>query len=162
MQRDELLAAVEQGWREWQSFLALLTPRQMVDPGMANGWSVKDAIAHIAFYEDWVGTFIRTRTWPRARHPSLDTWDMDERNDAFFALNKDRDLDDVLAESERVHGALVKAISALTDNKYHDRNLLGTPPDDEWSIEKMVDGNTFRHYPEHIAMIRAWLQTDGK
>jgi hypothetical protein len=157
MERDELLAAVEQGWREWQSLLGEPTPEQMVDPGMAGGWSVKDAIAHIAFYEDWVGTFISTRSWPPARHPSLDTWDTDERNDAYFALNKDRDLDNVLAESDRVHQTLVEAISALSDEEYHDRNLLGTPPDEDWTVEKMVDGNTFKHYPEHREAIRAWL-----
>jgi len=115
MERTELLAAVEAGWNEWQALLATLTPEQMVEPALPGGWTVKDAIAHIAFYEWWVGEFIRTRTWPPAPHPSLDTWDMDARNDAFYELNKDRALDDVLAESHRVHQVLVDAVSALTD-----------------------------------------------
>ena len=157
MERDDLLAEVERGWQEWQSLLATLTPEQMQEPGLANGWSVKDAIAHIAFYEKWVGDFVRTRTWPPAAHPSLDTWDMDARNDAYYDLNKNRALADILAESHQVHQQLVDAIAALTDAEYHDRNLLGAPPDDEWSIEKMVDGNTFLHYPEHAEAIRAWL-----
>jgi hypothetical protein len=154
MERTDLLAAVDDGWNEWQTMLATLTPEQMVESALPGGWSVKDAIAHIAFYEWWVGEFIRTRSWPPAPHPSLDTWDMDARNDAFFELNRDRSLDDVLAESHRVHQVLVDAVSALTDAEYHDPNLLGTPPDDEWRVEKMVDGNTFKHYSEHAAVIR--------
>jgi len=157
MERTELLAAVEDGWTEWQALLALLTPEQMIEPNLPGGWSVKDAIAHVAFYEWWVGEFIRTRIWPPAPHPSLDTWDMNARNDAFYELNKDRALDDVLAESHRVHQALVDAVSALTATEYHDPNLLGTPPDEEWRLERMVDGNTFKHYPEHAEVIRAWL-----
>ena len=158
MERAELLAEVEKGWRNWQGLLAGLTPDQMVEPGLPGGWTVKDAIAHIAFYEEWVGDFIRTRSWPPARHPSLDTPDMDARNDAFYELNKDRPLNDVLEESHRVHTMLVDAISALTDAEYHDRDLLGTPPDEEWELEKMVDGNTFKHYPEHAAAIQKWLE----
>ena len=157
MERDDLLAEVERGWQEWQSLLATLTAERMQEPGLANGWSVKDAIAYIAFYEKWVGDFVRTRTWPPAAHPSLDTWDMDARNDAYYDLNKHRDLAEILAESHQVHQALVDAVAALSDAEYHDRNLLGTPPDDEWSIEKMVDGNTLLHYPEHAEAIRAWL-----
>ena len=51
MKRTELLAAVENGWNEWQALLATLTPEQMVEPVLPGGWSVKDAIAHIGFYE---------------------------------------------------------------------------------------------------------------
>ena len=154
MERVELLTAVEAGWTEWQTLLAKLTPEQMIEPTLPGGWSVKDAIAHIAFYEWWVGEFIRTRTWPQAPHPTLDTFDMHARNDAFYELSKDRPLDDVLEESHRVHQVLVDAVAALTDAEYHAPNLLDTPPDDEWRLEKMVDGNTFLHYPEHAAVIR--------
>jgi hypothetical protein len=154
VERAELLAAVEAGWTEWQGLLGILTPEQMIEPVLPGGWSVKDAIAHISFYEWWVGEFIRTRTWPQAPHPSLDTFDTHARNDAFYKLNKHRALDDVLEESHRVHQALVDAVTALTEAEYLDRNLLGTPPDDEWRVEKMVDGNTFLHYPEHAAVVR--------
>ena len=157
MDQDTLLAEVESGWKQWQALLGSLTPAQMVDPALPGGWSVKDTIAHIAFYEDWVGEFIRTRTWPEPRHPSLETFDMHARNDAFFELNKDRSLEDVLEESPRVHQKLVDAIAALTDAEYHDPNLLGTPPDPEWALEKMIDGNTFKHYPGHAAIIQEWL-----
>jgi hypothetical protein len=157
MERAELLAAIEEGWQDWQNLLASLTPEDLVDPALPGGWSVKDAIAHIAFYEGWVGEFIRTRAWPAPKHPSLDTWDMDARNDAFFELNRHRSLDDVLEESHREHHALVAALSALTDEEYRDKHLLGQPPDEDWCVEKMVDGNTFKHYPEHIEVIEAWL-----
>jgi len=157
MERTELLDQVAAGWYEWLALLSTLTPAEMVRPELPGGWSVKDAIAHIAFYEEWVGTFVATRVWPPAKHPSLETPDMDARNDAFFALNKDRALDDVLAESHRVHQQLVNAIAALTDEEYHDRELLGTPPDEEWALEKMIDGNTFKHYLEHAEVIREWL-----
>ena len=83
--------------------------------------------------------------------------DMDAQNDAYFALNKERALDDVLGESHRVHRQLVDAITALTDEQYHDRDLLGTPPDEQWELEKLIDGNTFKHYPDHAEVIRDWL-----
>jgi hypothetical protein len=157
MERTELLAAIDQGWREWQELLATLSPEQMVEPALPGGWSVKDAIAHIAFYEGWVGEYLRTRAWPTPRHPSLETADTEARNDAFFELNKHRPLDDVLEDSHREHQGLVDALNVLTDDEYHDKHLLGQPPDEDWAVEKMVDGNTFKHYPEHAEVIKAWL-----
>jgi hypothetical protein len=50
----------------------------------------------------------------------------------------------------------------LTDEEYGDRNLLGTPPDEHWSVAKMVEGNTWDHYPQHIPQIRDWLAGDAR
>ena len=157
MERMELLDQIETVWLDWQGLLSRLTPADMVQPELPGGWSVKDAIAHIAFCEEWVGTFIATRAWPPAKHPSLDTTDMDAQNDAYFALNKDLALDDVLEESHRVHQHLVDTITALTDEQYHDRDLLGAPPDEQWELKKLIDGNTFKHYPDHAEATRDWL-----
>ena len=129
MDRDVLLATIARRWQEWQSLRATLTAEQIREPGLVNGWAVMDVIAHIAFYEKWVGDFfLRTRTWAPAAHPSLDTWDMDARNAAYHELNRNRD-----------------------------HHLLAHPPDDDWRVAKMVDGNTFLHYPEHAATVRTWL-----
>ena len=156
MDRSELLARLVAARREWDDLIASIPRDRLEEPVWEDGWTIKDIVAHVDFYEWWVAEFIRTRNWPVV-DPSLNIPDLEPRNIAIYEYLKDRDLDDVLADSPRIHEGLLDAISALTDEEYRDPNLLGTPPDDDWSVAKMVEGNTWDHYRQHIPQIRQWL-----
>src|SRR4051812_112507 len=47
----ELLAAIDQGWNAFKTYLATLTPTQLTVPKDAAGWSAQDHVIHIADYE---------------------------------------------------------------------------------------------------------------
>jgi hypothetical protein len=163
MERADLLERLRFGRREWDELIAAVPRERMLEPVWQGGWTIKDLVAHVDFYEWWVAEFIRTRDWPVV-DPSLQIAELEPRNLAIYELNKDRDLDEVLNASAGIHQGMVDAITGLTDDEYIDKNLLGNPPDDDWSVAKMVEGNTFDHYPQHIPQIREWLSapTQGR
>jgi len=156
MERSELLERLRSGCQEWDELIASIPRERMLESVWADGWTIKDIIAHVDFYEWWVAEFIRTRDWPVV-DPSLQIAELEPRNIAIYEFHRDRELDDVLGESAAIHQSLIDAISGLSDREYHDPNLLGPPPDDDWSVAKMVEGNTRDHYPQHIPHIREWL-----
>jgi hypothetical protein len=110
MERSELLEKVRSARKEWDDLIASVPRERMLEPLWENGWTIKDIVAHVDFYEWWVAEFLRTRAWPVV-DPSLHTPDLESRNAAIYEVNKNRELDDVLAESSRIHQGLVETRS---------------------------------------------------
>ena len=159
--KDELLAAMRQGWADWQAMLAEVGEERMTTPGVGGGeWSVKDIVAHVAWSEGWVAEFIATRSWPNVA-PELNVEDQDQRNAAFVAHARDWPLSRVLGDAERHHAALVAAVEGLNAEDYADQTRLGMPPAPGWEIPRLVAANTRDHYAHHVADIRAWLDRQG-
>lgn len=156
MERSELIKKLKANRREWDELIASIPRERMLEPVWEGGWTIKDIVAHVDFYEWWVAEFLRTRDWPVV-DPSLQVAELEPRNAAIYEFNKNRTLDDVLGASAGIHQGMVDVLSGLTDEEYHDPNLLGPPPDEHWSVEMMVSGNTWDHYPHHIPQIREWL-----
>jgi hypothetical protein len=157
MERSVLLEKLRIGRREWDELIATVPRERMIEPVWEDGWTIKDIIAHVDFYEWWVAEFIRTREWPVV-DSSLQIAELEPRNVAIYKYYKDVPLDDILSASPGIHQGMVDTITALTDEEYADHKLIGNPPDDDWSVAKMVEGNTFDHYPQHIPQIREWLE----
>ena len=157
MDRDELLERVRAGRRNWDDLIASVPRERMLEPLWENGWDVKDIVAHVDFLEWWVGEFIRKRGWPDV-DALLNAPDVDEQNNAIYELNKDRSLDDVLSESASRHESLVNVLTGLTDDDVRDpKPLIDPPPDDSWTLERLVEGNTWGHYPQHAPDIQNLL-----
>ena len=51
MRRSELVARIRSARAEFEDLLAGLSPDEMTRPGVAGDWSVKDTLAHLAWYE---------------------------------------------------------------------------------------------------------------
>ena len=51
MDKATLIAKIQDGRREMEALLAQLSEAQMVEPGIAEGWSVKDLLSHITYWE---------------------------------------------------------------------------------------------------------------
>jgi hypothetical protein len=84
--------------------------------------------------------------------------DQDSRNAIVYAQNRDRSLEDVLADERRVYAELLPLLEKLTsedllDGSRFERMLPDVPP---WRI---FAGSTFLHYAEHAATISEWLET---
>ena len=85
-----------------------------------------------------------------------DLWRLseDDRNAAVYAQNKDRPLDDVLAESHQVHTDYLAALESLSEEELNDpAHFKGMPP--TWRPWRTLYDP--HHYPHHAADIRAWL-----
>lgn len=140
----------------WESTLAEVGKERMEVPGVVGDWSVKDILAHVTFWEGSSARHLEAalRGEPPAptKYKGLET---DEINDRVYRENRDRPLAEILEWSEDTHRRLVSAIEALPVEHLAEPGrytwLEGQP------LWEVVPGNSYDHYPEHIASIREWL-----
>lgn len=146
--KAELLEKVRAARAEWEALLAQIDPERLSEPGVTSDWSVKDIVAHIGFWERSVLDGLRTGE--RGLQGEVD-----EINERAFHANRDRPLDEVLAEEREIYRDLLAAIEALPED------ALTTPDRFTWTggrpVWVVIAGNTCWHYPEHAESIRAWL-----
>jgi len=151
---QHLLELIRTTRAEWDSLIKSLPRSTLTEPGVVNNeWSLKDILAHVTWGEREMIPVIR-----EMRLQGSDLWnlDTDARNAAMIAEAKDKSLDQVLKEHDSVYNEMVAAIEKLEDaDLVENARLKDAPP--SWTLWELVAGNTFRHYPEHVAWTREWL-----
>jgi uncharacterized protein (TIGR03083 family) len=153
MTKHELLALMHATRQELEALLVQLTPAQMSQPGVAGVWSVKDMLAHIAWYQaEEVEFFGESGV---AASPLWAT-PQDARNERLLAQNRDRSLDTILAEFRTVFTRFIAVVEGLSDaelnqpGRFPDTNAVKLP----WQA---IAVHSYEHDREHIAMIRDWM-----
>lgn len=127
----------------------------MLEASLAGGWSVKDVVAHVTWSEREMVGVLRQRALVGSPLWALD---QDARNAIVYAENRDRDLDELLSEEQRVYAELLPLLEELTSEDLVDAGrweqmLPNVPP---WRI---FAGSTFLHYEDHAAAIAEWLES---
>ncbi len=102
MQRTDAIAKLKESRASWDILIASVPDDLFETPLWEDGWTLKSIVAHVDFYEWWVGEFIVKRDWPEV-DPRLNTWDVDERNRVLNEINQARPLAEVLADSPVRH-----------------------------------------------------------
>ncbi|MDQ2998204.1 MAG: ClbS/DfsB family four-helix bundle protein [Chloroflexota bacterium] len=129
----------------------------MTQPGAAGDWSVKDVMAHLTSYSRW---FVNaSEAHFRGELPPLDGtegMDFEQRNLFWYQQTRELSLAEVQAESQRVFSRLLEVVEA------HSEEFLTQPQQFEGVpgpllVWKMLEGDGYEHYREHMRSIRAWL-----
>jgi hypothetical protein len=157
MNRTEAIERLKSSRAEWEALIELVPENRRRVRAWAGGWNLGDLIAHVDFYEWWTGEFFIKRDWPFIDQ-SLNTADVDERNHALYNLNRERSFEDVMSESPTMHGHLVHALEAMTDEEYDNPALLGQASDGSWAVEVLLAGGSWRHYEQHRPDVEAILR----
>jgi hypothetical protein len=140
--------------------------RRMTIKGVSGKWSIKDILAHILAYEQYIAdrmqeilldepyTPCKTQTaldafldafgYPDFGSPLLDdhgpnTWVVERY--------KNVSLEDVVAQETNAFSAIISTLENMPENLITQHNLF-----------ERVANNTYHHYREHIADIRRWLK----
>src|SRR5262249_52972446 len=143
-----LLARISAGYAALETAIAPLLPAQMVQPGVNGVWSVKDELAHLAFWHhNLIGRIACATTGVTGGGSNLDD---DFWNARCFVANRDRVLGDILAELWRTQHAIVRAVETLPDT------LLFAAGAHGGALWEAVDDSVAGHYPEHIEHIERW------
>lgn len=157
MQTAQVLSQIENGHAHLDAALARISPAHMVAPGADGAWSVKDVVAHLTWSEREMVGVLRQRAMVGS-----ELWRLpqDERNAAVYAENRDRPLDETLAEARRVFTELRAEIARLSDAEMADPALIAGMPDGlaPWQL---LAGNTWRHYEEHLPALQALADAAG-
>lgn len=134
--------------------LAPLTQEKMVSVNIVGNWTIKDVIAHITWFDREMVQLLQTRELAGS-----DLWLLtdDERNVIIYNENKDRPLDEVMAESNTIFQQLELEIMKLEDVDLVDPARFKQMPLD-WVPWEILEGSTNRHYKDHREGIEEWLE----
>ncbi len=155
MDKATFIETLHAGRAEWQALLAEVGEGRMLQPGAAGEWSVKDVIAHVMWGEREMVGVMQTHALVGS-----DLWDLpeDERNAIVFAEQRDRPLHDVLTEEQQVYAQFLEAVQALSDEDFTDPRRFREMPE-QWLPWRILAGDSFAHYRQHMPSIRAWLSS---
>jgi hypothetical protein len=155
----ELLSGIAAEWDLLQAAIARLTPKQMVTPD-AGGWSPKDNLAHLS---QWMKALLGFHIDRQPAEQVLgipkdlaDNFDFQRVNEYMFEHNRDRSVEDVLAELNEMYARVVARLEVIPFSEL----LLPRWEDDpeKTPLLAYVLGNTTGHFAEHRATIEKILQ----
>lgn len=138
MDTEDLLQREDQAWSAFVDAFAAVPDDRRDDEGVVPGWSTKDLVWHCGYWAGWVGDALEKI----GRGETLEDQNWDAMNDAVIVEGRGMAWDEVIVQSEhnreRARAAL-RALPSITDA----------------ALEEFT-GETFEHYEEHAAEIRAF------
>jgi hypothetical protein len=148
---------VEAGWRPFRAAAAALADEDF-DEVTPSGWTIKEMLAHVAFWEETVAPFVdgmlRGGDWPDQADwhggggfDRTSGWPPAEVHNAREAAwARARPAADVVARWDRAHARCLALVRDLSDAEAADARFA-----------EAVQAQTYGHYPEHVAELRAAL-----
>jgi Mycothiol maleylpyruvate isomerase N-terminal domain len=147
-QTERLLERLDAAWTELGDSYAGVSDSLLVAPGVVDDWSVKDVVAHVTTWEEealkHLPTIIAGGTPPRyAEQGGIDAF-----NAHSTEQGRRRSLAEVLRRRDQTHAKLIEFIRDQPDGTFGGQTRA----------RRRLRLDTYGHYPEHTAAIRAWLQ----
>jgi hypothetical protein len=161
--KSELLETMRREHASWEALLAQVPCERMEEPGAEGLWSVKDIIAHVAAYEQWLALDLeRALRGEMYGARELNGPRGDEINARIFRQHHDRPLAEVLAEAPAAFARLVAAVETLPESDLGNPDGAARYIDPAWlagvPLGTCIASDSYEHYREHAPSIRAWLE----
>ena len=148
MDRQALLMNMRAGRERLEAALARMDATWMVEPVLYGLWSVKDLLAHLCFWEQYIADAFQTLQRGDVPAPAPDETSVHEINARVFAGQRGRPLADV----RREEGEAYRALLALVETAPEDD--LFNPHRFAWTqgrpFAELIQNNTYEHYDEHL------------
>jgi len=159
LSKEEILNRIVHERKLLENVLEELETSQMSLPGVEGEWSVKDILAHL---NTWVWRMVG---WAKEAQdgetPMMPargmTWDdLDLLNDQTYQANRDRPLNEVLAEFHLAHEEALRLVNSISEEDLTDPQRF--PWRNGRPLWNMVAANTWWHDREHREAIERWLR----
>ena len=143
---EETLAKIDRSWSALLEALEGIPRDKMEEPGVSGEWSVKDLIGHVAFWDTQAVESIHRRA---AGEPAGQR-DWQAMNDRSAAAIRNRPLEDLKTQLVQTHQQMLDVLRTL-------------PPTDPMTADvcSFIPADTYQHYDDHAAEIRAWRERAG-
>ncbi|MEO8632399.1 MAG: maleylpyruvate isomerase N-terminal domain-containing protein, partial [Chloroflexota bacterium] len=142
--KSDLIAKIEHGYVATRAVLDAL-PAERWDEALPAGWTLKEMVGHLAYWEGTVPPFVEAQRSGVAR-PSSGS--VDEQNAKAAAAAKQLTRDDALEQLEGAHARIIELVSSLTDEELADDRFA-----------PKLAGDTYEHYPDHFADLGAAIRS---
>lgn len=137
MDRDEMLAKEEMSWRAFADVIEAMPIDRRTEEGVVPGWSTHDIVWHCAYWtNDGAMALERSNAGDRSDVP-------EEPEADIVARGRTMTWEELLAKAKESRERIRTALSAC-------------PEIDDWVVEAFA-GETYEHYDEHTAEVRAFL-----
>lgn len=157
MNREELLERIRGGRGELEAVLATIDDDGMADAGLPGGWSVKDLLAHIGWWERRIVNAYETLRRSEVPDSVSDAESLDELNAHVFDTHRDWPLAQVRQEEAEAYRALLEVAEKAPEGDLFDQDRFAWT--EGRAFFELVCDNSWGHYEEHVPDVKAWLAT---
>lgn len=141
------------GNRTLLASLERVPPAERTTPGLIGWWSAREAMAHLAIFED--GLVEVLEAFEHGTTPTTLAEMDSSKNDAMVAAKEGKTFDDLLAEYTDAHNRTMQLIEKISPEKLRE---VGAIPwyGAEYSLEDFLVYTFYGHKREHAARFEAF------
>ena len=155
MNKHELIETLKQSRAALLAALDGLDNESMLEPALANGWSVKDLLAHLSAWEAQLITLLyqaahgQTPTTIHFRQASID-----ETNARWEAENRERPLEQVLSDFRAIRAQTVRRLEPFSEADLFEPGRFAWAKG--YALYEWVASDSYKHEGDHLEEVRAW------
>ena len=156
---NQEMARIDAGWTELVDLVNQVQDAGGLTQVGADGWTVKDHVAHVAAWENSLLALLEGHDRSSAMGVSETVEGIDNVNEAVRKLHESDTAEEAFAYFRDSHAQLVAALEKLSDADLQKPYSHYQPGDagQERPVVDWVGGNTYEHYAEHIGWINQLL-----
>jgi len=152
MDQQMVLEKLEQSWSAFRQSYAGLSAAQMTAPGVTEGWSVKDIIAHVSEWEvEALKHLPRILLGDRPPRYSDQYGGLDAFNAQATSRQRTLSLAEILRRQEDTHQRLLTYLQSVPAELYAS----------ETRFRRRLRLDTYGHYLIHMRAILAWREQNA-
>jgi len=140
---DEIIEKIQSSYSRILLLYRGGTVDELLEPVLANGWSVKDTLAHIAAWESRCAALLAEGRDSNA--PLKATPDVEALNQEVFEERQRWSWAEVESEFLGAHKDLLEAIQSLPPDRLNDALVWESIAEETW-----------QHYEEHLPDLEQW------
>jgi uncharacterized protein (TIGR03083 family) len=146
---------IETSWAELADLVDQISAASGLTTVGADGWTVKDHVAHVGAWERSLLALIVGQSRAAAMGVSETAEGTDAINEEIRKLHAKDTPEEALAYFRDSHAQMVAELGKLSDADLQKPYSAFQPsePDEKRPVVGWVAGNTYEHYAEHIAWI---------
>lgn len=148
MNRKELLNNIHAGREELRSALGRYSKHNMIEPLLSSGWSVKDVIAHIGFWERRVVNLYNILAGGDIPNDPIDSLGLDELNARVLEDNQLVPLGIAQINELEAYRDLLDIVEAAPEEDLFDPQRFAWTEGEPFY--NWIVGNSYEHYAAHL------------
>ncbi len=149
MNKADLLSGMRAGHARLEKLFDGLSQEQMLAPRLHGGWSGKDLLAHLGFWEQRMAAYCQMLLNGETPLDTVGQFAVDEINAAAFAEHRDQSLDEVRRFERQSFQQLLAEAEHVSEADLFDPQRFA------WlkgaALAAWIEGNSYGHYDEHQA-----------